>query len=55
MELPQICKIGEFPQIAGDRDCVLVRRSRDVINYVVELFETGNSYRRVAARVDGLG
>lgn len=55
IESPQIRKIGEFIQIAGEGDCVLVRCLRDVINNVVKFLETGNGYRRVAARADGLG
>jgi hypothetical protein len=39
IKFPQIGEVGEFLQIASERDPILVRRSWDVINHVVELLE----------------
>jgi hypothetical protein len=42
-------------QISSERDRVVARRSRDVINHVVKLLEARNGYCPIAARADGPG
>ena len=52
IKILQIGKVGKLPQIARKRDRILICGLGDIINRVVELLETRNRDRIVAARVD---
>jgi hypothetical protein len=52
IETLQIRKARKFIQIASERDRILFRTLWDVMNGVIELFETFNGNRSFAARID---